>query len=122
MLGFAMSNSKEIFTGKENGVSWERFEEMVCSWGRERYGDKFGRQLWRDELLDLESYDPVNELHKFEFDRYCHLVYDALVMDSPKYADNLYWTERFWTRRFQAEMRAKLRERLFCYLENDNGR
>ena len=95
-LGFkTMVVEKEVFSGKENGISWERFEEKVISWGRKRFGDKYAKALWKDELMDIEPLDLNTEGHRFDFDLHCHLVNDVLSLESPKYADTLYYSERY---------------------------
>ena len=70
-------DEKELFTGKGNGISFEKFDEMVDSWGRRKYGEKNATQLWRNELVDLEVLDLSD----------CQLVYDVLCSrGSGKYA------------------------------------
>ena len=44
------------FSGKANGVTWEKFDEQVVSWGRLRFGEKYAKALWRDELLPLREH------------------------------------------------------------------
>ena len=55
-----MASSKEnseTFSGKGNGMSFEKFDDKVLSWGRKRFGDKYAHQLWKNELMDLMSLD-----------------------------------------------------------------
>ena len=115
-----MASSKEnseTFSGKGNGMSFEKFDDKVLSWGRKRFGDKYAHQLWKNELMDLMSLDLDEELDKFNFEMHCDMVYDVLCLDSVKYADNLVNTDRFKTRKWQIENRARQRERMYCYLE-----
>jgi hypothetical protein len=44
-------------------------------------------------------------------------VYEAVQIDSPKWAESLEATPKFKTCKFQIEMRRKFRERLFCFVE-----
>jgi hypothetical protein len=50
-------------------------------------------------------------------DEHCDLVYQVLLISSPKYADSLVGTAKFETRKFQLDTRARLREKLFCFIE-----
>ncbi len=54
------------FTGKDNGITFDKFDEMVISWGRLKYGEKYAKALWRNELIDLNALDLSDEL-----DQYC---------------------------------------------------
>ena len=45
---------KVLFSGKENGLSFEKLDEKMQSWGRKKFGDKYARELWRNELLVLK--------------------------------------------------------------------
>jgi hypothetical protein len=56
-------------------------------------------------------------LDQFTFDAYCNQVYEALQIDSPKWAESLVATPKFKTCKFQMEMRRKFRERLSCFVE-----
>ena len=108
---------KETFNGKASGMTFEKFDDMVISWGRKRFGDKYAQKLWKNELVDLMSLDLTDELDKFNFDMHCNQVYDVLASESVKYADSLFETERFWTRKWQIENRSRQREKMYCYLE-----
>jgi hypothetical protein len=48
-------------------------------------------------------------------------MFDILSLDSPKYAAELWTTDRFWTKKWQMEQRQRQREKLFCYLEKITG-
>ena len=46
----------EKYSGKEGvGLSFEKLDEKMQSWGRKKFGDRYARDLWRDELMDLKS-------------------------------------------------------------------
>ena len=108
---------KDFFTGKSDGLTFEKFDEKVLSWGRLNYGDKYATLLWRNELLDLDKLDLSDELDNFDFEMHCTLVYDVLCFDSAKYADGLFNTQRFWTKQYQWQCRQRLREKMYCYIE-----
>jgi hypothetical protein len=108
---------QEMFSGKSDGISFEKLDELVLSWGRRKYGDKYGTLLWKNELTDLNKLDLNDELDKFEFEMHCTMVYDVLGYESAKYADGLFETQRFWTVQYQLQARQRLREKMFCYLE-----
>ena len=40
-------------------------------------------------MVDLEKLDLEDELGQFTFDAYCNQVYEALQIDSPKWAESL---------------------------------
>ena len=79
-----------LFTGKSDGLTWEKFDDSVVSWGRKKFGDAYAMALWKDELMNLRDLDMTDDLVKYAFEDYCDLVYDMLVQESPKYASDLY--------------------------------
>jgi hypothetical protein len=44
-------------------------------------------------------------------------VYEVLALKSPKEADHLHQSDRFWTKKWQLEFRQRCWERIFCHLE-----
>ncbi len=52
---------KDLFSGKEKGLSFEKLDEKMQSWGRKKFGDKYARDLWRNELLDLKTLKPQDD-------------------------------------------------------------
>ena len=108
----------EKFSGKKDGITFEKLDEKVLSWGRRKFGDKYATLLWKDELYDLNKIDLSDELDLFDFEMHCTMVYDVMCYDSAKYADGLFDTQRFWTIQFQLQARERFRERMYCYLES----
>ena len=102
------------YSGKSPVMTFEAFDECVISWARNKYGERFGKALWRDEMVDLEMLDLEDELDQFTFDAYCNQVYEVLQIDLPKWAESLVVTPKFKTCKFQMEME-KFRERLFLF-------
>ena len=47
----------EKFSGKNDGITFEKLDELVLSWGRKEFGDKYATLLWKNELYDLNKYD-----------------------------------------------------------------
>jgi hypothetical protein len=94
------------FTGKQNGIPFDKFEDKVISWGRLKYGEKYAKALWR------------NELDQYKFEEHCSLVNDVIACDSPKYASTLLKDKRFQTVKWQVDCRYRFREKLFCHLES----
>ena len=88
-------DKSEMFSGKNDGMTFEKLDEKVLSWGRSKFGDKYATLLWKDELTDLTKLDLQDELDSFEYDMHCTMVYDVLGYDSAKYADGLFETTRF---------------------------
>jgi hypothetical protein len=107
----------EKFTGKQNGIPFDRFDEKVISWGRLKYGEKYAKALWRNELVDLKELDVTDELDLYKFEEHCSLVNDVIACESPKYASTLLKDKRFQTVKWQIDCRYRFREKLFCYLE-----
>ena len=109
---------KVLFSGKDAGLSFEKLDDKMQSWGRKKFGDKYARDLWRNELLDISTLRPdEDELHKFAFEMHCAEVYDMLCEDNVRHAEGLFYTDRFWSIMWQVECRQRQREKLFCYLE-----
>ena len=106
-----------MYSGKSPGMTFEAFDECVVSWARNKYGERFGKALWRNELLDLDKLDLDDDLDFFRFEEYCNWVYEAVLIDSPKWADSIVGTAKFRTMKFQIEMKGKFRERMFCFIE-----
>jgi hypothetical protein len=87
------------------------------SWGRLKFGEKYARALWRDELLSLKGLILDEDLDKYNFDEHCALVNDVIAHESPKYANSLLKDARVTTLKWQVDCRARFREKLFCFLE-----
>ena len=98
-------------------LTFEKFDEKVISWGRKKFGEKYAKALWRNELVDLKKLDMDDELDVYKFDEHCQLMYEVIFNESPKYADSLLGTERFQSLKFQVDLRQRLRERLYCHIE-----
>jgi hypothetical protein len=78
---------RQTSSGKANGITWEKFDEKVVSWSRFKFGEKYARALWRDELLSLKDPDLIKEdLDKYNFANHCALVNDVIAHETPKYA------------------------------------
>jgi hypothetical protein len=52
------------FTGKDSGLTFDKFDEKVVSWGRLKYGEKYAKALWRNELVDLNALDLKDDLDR----------------------------------------------------------
>ncbi len=94
-----------MFTGKQNGIPFDKFEDKVISWGRLMYGEKYAKALWRNELVDLKELDLTDELDQYKFEEHCSMVNDVIACDSPKYASTLLKDKRFQTVKWQIDCR-----------------
>jgi len=116
-----MSTTKTVelikFTGKEDGLAFDKFDEKVISWGRLKYGERYAKALWRNELVDLNDLDLTDELDQYKFEEHCSMVNDVIACDSPKYAASLLKDKRFATLKWQMDCRYRFREKMFCHLE-----
>ena len=52
----------DMYSGKNDGLTFEKFDDIVISWCREKYGDKYALALWKDELMQLGSLDLKDDL------------------------------------------------------------
>jgi hypothetical protein len=107
----------EKYSGRTNGIPWDKFDEKVVSWGRLKYGERFSKALWRNELMSLQDLDLTDELDLYKFEEHCALVNDVISNESPKYADSLLKDKRFKTIQWQVSCRMRFREKMFCFLE-----
>ena len=98
--------SKKKFTGKDDkGLTWEAFNKKVVGWCREKYGNKYGSALCKEELADLHDLDLEDEMDLFEFHAHITTIYDVMSDSNPRQADGLWQSERFWTVKWQLENR-----------------
>ena len=74
----------EKFSGRANGMSFDKFDEKVVSWGRLKYGETYAKALWRNELLSLKDLDLNDDLDIYRFEEHCALVNDVISHESPK--------------------------------------
>ena len=109
--------SKETFSGKLKDQTFEVFDEKVITWCRKQFGDYYAKGLWRNELPVLDYLDLNDNDDNFTFEMSCARVYEVLSIKSPKEADHLYASDRFWGKKWQMEFRQRCRERIFCHLE-----
>ena len=107
----------EKYSGRTNGIPWDKFDEKVVSWGRLKYGERFSKALWRNELMSLQDLDLTDDLDLYKFEEHCALVNDVISNESPKYADSLLKDKRFKTIQWQVSCRMRFREKMFCFLE-----
>ncbi len=116
-----MSTTKTVelikFTGKDDGLTFDKFDEKVISWGRLKYGERYATALWRNELVDLNILDLKDELDQYTFDEHCSMVNDVISCESPKYDSSPLKDKRFTTVKWQIDCRYRFREKIFCYLE-----
>ena len=66
-----MTTTTAMYSGKKEGLTFEKFVDMVIRWGREKYGDKYANALWKNELLSLGSLDLTDDLDRYGFETYC---------------------------------------------------
>ena len=59
----------------------------------------------------------TDDLDNYGFETYCEWMFDIMSLESPRYAAELWKSDRFWTKKWQLEQRQRQREKLFCYLE-----
>ncbi len=45
MSGKTTDTAKEKFTGKGNGIPFDKLDELVISWGRLKYDEKYAKAL-----------------------------------------------------------------------------
>ena len=105
------------FSGKPKDQTFEVFDEKVLTWCRKKFGDRYAKGLWHNNLTLIDALDLNDESENFTFEMHCSTVYEVLALKSPKEADHLYQSDRFWTKKWQLEFRQRSWERIFCHLE-----
>ena len=111
---------KDKYGGRsDKGISWEEFDQQTFSKVRSMFGDKYGRLLWRNELLCLLKLDISDDasVDYYKFMEHCELVYEVISRGDNKHAEILYDGDRFWTVKWQIGQRNRFGEKLFVYLE-----
>ena len=111
------SDPKEMYSGKIDGLTFEKFDDKVISCGMNRWGYKYATALWQDDLIKVGDLDLTDDLDYFAFEGHCEAQFDILSLSSPKHATELLKSDRFWTKKWQLENRQRQREKMFCYLE-----
>jgi hypothetical protein len=109
--------TKGTFSGKTKDQTFEAFDKKVLTWCRKKFGDKCARRLWYNTLILIDDLNLGEEEDNFTFDMHCTTVYEVLALKSPKEADHLYQSDRFWTKKWQLEFRQRCWEIIFCHLE-----
>ena len=74
------TDAKALFSGKATGLSFDKFDEKVLSWGRKKFGEKYAKALWRNELVDLKKLDKPSALSKKIADSRGLLSLSAIAM------------------------------------------
>jgi hypothetical protein len=90
--------SKETFLGKLKDLTFEVFDEKVLTWCRKQFGDFYAKGLWRNYLQAIDL-DLNEDEDNFTFEMHCARVYEVLAIKSPKEADHLFESDRFWTKK-----------------------
>ena len=87
----------ETFSGKSKDQSFDVFDEKVLTWCRKQFGDNYAKALWHNKLIDVDTLDLDVEEDNFTFEMHISTVYEVVALKSPKEADHLYQSARFWT-------------------------
>ena len=74
------SDPKEMYSGKIDGLTFERFDDKVISWGRSRWGDKYATALWQDDLIKVGDLDLTDDLDYFAFEGHCEAQFYILSL------------------------------------------
>jgi len=80
---------KDKYGGRsDKGISWEEFDQNTFSKMRSMFGDKYGRLLWRNELIPLLELDISDEssIDYYKFAEHCELVYEVISRGDNKHA------------------------------------
>jgi hypothetical protein len=93
------------YSGKIDGLTFEKFDDLVIRWGRKRWGDKYAMAIWQDDMLKVGDLNLQEELDAYTFEAFCEQMLDILSLESPKYAAELFNSARFWTKKWQMENR-----------------
>ena len=88
------------YSGKLDGLTFEKFDDLVIRWGRKRWGDKYATALWQNEMVKVGDLDLNDDLDWYTFEAHCESMYDILSLESPKHAAELIKSDRFWTKKW----------------------
>ncbi len=50
------------YSGKMDGLTFEKFDDLVVRWGRKKWGDKYATALWQDDMLKIDDLVLTDEL------------------------------------------------------------
>jgi hypothetical protein len=99
--------TKETFSGKTKDQTFDVFDEKVLTWCRKQFGDNYAKRLWHNKLTLIGDLNLDDEEDNFDFEMHVSTVYEVLALKSPKEADHLYQSVRFWTKKWQLEFRQR---------------
>ena len=68
--------------------------------------------------MDIRDLDLQLPEQQYDFERLCEMVFDVLSRENSKYAETLWTSPRFWTKKWQVDTRQTQREKLYTYLES----
>ena len=83
MATTATKDSKELYSGKPNALTFEKFDEKVIRWCRKEFGDSYGKALWKNVLEDISNLDLNDDCDNFTFELHCAKVYDVISIKYP---------------------------------------
>ena len=66
------------YSGKMDGLTFEKFDDLMIRWGRKKWGDKYANALWQDELVKVGDLDLTDELDYYTFETHCEMVFVIL--------------------------------------------
>ena len=69
--------------------------------------------MWRNELMEIRDLDLQLPEQQYDFERLCEMVFDVLSRENSKYAETLWISPRFSTKKWQLDMRQTQREKLY---------
>ena len=95
--------TKETFSGKSKDQTFEVFDEKVLTWCRKQFGDNYAKGLWHNKLTEIDKLDLNEDEDNFTFEMHISTVYEVVALKSPKEADHLYQSARFWSKKWQLE-------------------
>ena len=107
----------ETFSGKSKDQTFDSFDEKVLTWCRKQFGDSYAKGLWHNKLKAIDNLNLDDEEDNFDFEMHATMVFEVIALKSPKEADHLFKSDRFWTKKWHLEFRQRSWERIFCHLE-----
>jgi hypothetical protein len=75
-----VKESKETYSGKLKGQTFEVFDEKVLTWCRKQFGGYYAKGLWRNELTVLDYLDLDDDEDLFILEMHCARVYEVLAI------------------------------------------
>jgi hypothetical protein len=63
------------YSGKMNGLTFEKFDDLVVRWGRKKWVTEYANALWQNELIKIGDLDLTDDLDYYTFETHCEMMF-----------------------------------------------